>query len=106
MKRNRVALAIALSRYEQLEFQQQTALDYKPQPKVKKVFRIAPDPEHNEGFKMWLSWIGYKRKDFDDGGCTFKNKKLEPGYVVIGSDLTTNQYGNMLYQEYCEHLAA
>ena len=55
---------------------------------------------------MWLSWIGYKRKDFDDGGCTFKNKKLEPGYVVIGSDLTTNQYGNMLYQEYCEHLAA
>lgn len=107
MRHNILAVAMSLTKYSQHDFQPETALTYKPKAKtVKKVFKLDPRPEYCNGFKIWLSDLGYKRKDFEDGGCTFKNKTLMPSYIVIGNDLTTNQYGYKLYKEYCGHLAA
>jgi len=58
------------------------------------------------GFKIWLSHIGYVRKDLPAGGCTFKNRKCKPDYVLITKDLTGNNACRQLYNEYKGHLAA
>ncbi len=58
-----------------------------------------------EGFKIWLSLIGYSRKDLPEGGCTFKGKGTKHDYVLITKDLSGNNACRILYAEYCGHLA-
>lgn len=61
---------------------------------------------NKEGFKLWLSMLGYVRKDLSDGGCTFKGKGTKHDYVLITRDLSGNNACRILYAEYCGHLAA
>ena len=104
MRHSRIAISIAFDLHGQNFMQKETALTYRPtQHKPKQ-----PDPVNVGilGFKIWLSHLGYTRKDLQDGGCTFKHRKLDPPYVVIGNANTMNKGGTVLYKEYCEHLAA
>jgi hypothetical protein len=57
-----------------------------------------------EGFKIWLSLLGYVRKDLPDGGCTFKGKGTKHEYVLITKDLSGNHTCKILYAEYRVHL--
>lgn len=61
---------------------------------------------NHEGFKLWLSLLGYVRKDLSDGGCTFKGKGTKHDYVLVTKDLSGNNACRILYAEYCGHLAA
>lgn len=61
---------------------------------------------NHEGFKLWLSMLGYVRKDLSDGGCTFKGKGTKHDYVLVTKDLSGNNACRILYAEYCGHLAA
>ena len=61
---------------------------------------------NHEGFKLWLSMLGYVRKDLSDGGCTFKGKGTKHDYVLVTKDLSGNNACRILYAEYCRHLAA
>lgn len=68
--------------------------------------RVKITAEHAQGFKTWLGWIGYCRKDLPDGGSSFKNSKMQPRYLLISNQLTASGGCRKLYREYKEHLAA
>lgn len=68
--------------------------------------RVKISAEHVEGFKIWLSMIGYNRKSLPDGGASFKNNKVQPRYLLISKELTASGGCRKLYREYKEHLAA
>ena len=104
MKHNRLAIAIAWQRFGQASAQKDTALSYRPTDHKQK--QAEAFEESIEGYKIWLSLLGYTRKDLEDGGCTFKHRKLVPSYVVIGKGNTMNKRGSDLYKEYCGHVAA
>lgn len=104
MRHSRIAIAIAWERFSQGNEQKETALFYRPTEHKHKQYDAAE--LSIMGFKIWLSHLGYTRKDLEDGGCTFKHRKLDPPYVVIGKANTMNKGGTVLYKEYCEHVAA
>lgn len=62
--------------------------------------------QHLEGFKIWLSLLGYKRKDLEDGGCTFKGKGTKHEYVLLTANRSGNPSCKALYNEYRNHLMA